>query len=144
VSGMTDPAKVLTFLDLAGHWDPSLALVMAAAVAVAFPAFRIVRGRPLSLLGAPVALPPTRPVDARLLAGSALFGAGWGLAGFCPGPAVVALVLDPPGVWPFLLGMLLGMAVFEAVDRSTARHANRPRDAAAAPRRGPSSRSPTP
>jgi len=140
VSGMTDPAKVQTFLDLAGHWDPSLALVMAAAVAIAFPAFRTVRRHARSLLGAPVALPPTSPVDARLLAGSALFGAGWGLAGFCPGPAVVALFIDPRGVGAFMLGMLLGMIGFEAFERWSRRRAKGAGDPAAARRPQPSGR----
>ena len=121
VSGMADPAKVLSFLDVGGRWDPSLALVMVAAVAVAFPAFRFARGRPRALLDVPMALPPAGRIDGRLLAGSAIFGIGWGLAGFCPGPAIVAFVVDHRAAAPFLVGMVTGMAAFEALERRRAR-----------------------
>ena len=89
VAGMANPAKVLAFLDVTGHWDPSLALVMVGAIAVAAPAFFWVRRRPRTLLGETVQLPSSRRIDRRLLAGSTLFGIGWGMAGICPGPAWV-------------------------------------------------------
>ena len=86
VSGMADPAKVLGFLDLAGHWDPSLAFVMGGAIAVGVVAFAVARRRTVSLLGAEMKLPTARTIDRRLVGGSLLFGVGWGVAGFCPGP----------------------------------------------------------
>src|SRR3954463_12799782 len=85
VSGMANPAKVLGFLDLAGPWDPSLALVMAGAVAVGLVAFAVAKGRSVSWLGAGMELPTARHIDGRLMIGSLLFGIGWGIAGFCPG-----------------------------------------------------------
>lgn len=118
VAGMTNPAKVQAFLDLAGAWDPSLAFVMAAAVAVALPAFRWARRRPRAWSGAPLQLDlPTR-IDTRLLAGAALFGVGWGASGFCPGPAVVALATGgDAGVAAlfFVPAMLAGMALHDRV-----------------------------
>jgi uncharacterized protein len=113
VSGMTDPGKVVGFLDLAGEWDPSLALVMGGAIAVGLFGFSLARKRSASVLGGPMRLPPAGVVDSRLLIGSAVFGVGWGLAGFCPGPAVVA---TGAGHWQALLfsaAMLAGMAVHE-------------------------------
>ncbi len=91
LSGMTDPDKVLNFLDVAGRWDPSLALVMGGALAVSLPGFAWVRKRQASLCGDPLAAMPPPRIDARLLAGSALFGIGWGIAGYCPGPALANL-----------------------------------------------------
>jgi uncharacterized protein len=117
VSGMADPAKVLGFLDLAGRWDPSLAFVMGGAIAVGALAFGFAARRGTTLLGAPLHLPPTRPIDARLVSGSLLFGIGWGLAGFCPGPALVALGMGQSKAWLFVAAMLAGMALFEAVER---------------------------
>jgi uncharacterized protein len=117
VSGMANPAKVLGFLDLAGRWDPSLALVMAGAVAVGIIGFAVARRRTRSWLGLPMRLPSTRVVDRRLVAGGLLFGAGWGLAGFCPGPALVAL---GAGYWQaavFVAAMLAGMALHERFER---------------------------
>ena len=114
VSGMSDPAKVLGFLDLAGAWDPSLALVMAGAVAVGLVAFRLFRDRSRSLLGMPLQMPTARRIDRRLLAGSALFGIGWGLAGICPGPALVLLGAGSPPGMLFTAGLLGGMTAFEA------------------------------
>lgn len=106
VSGMVDPAKVLGFLDVAGDWDPSLACVMAGAIPVAALGFALARR-----LGRPVA-PPPRAIDGRLLGGAALFGVGWGLAGYCPGPALASLGF---GLWQpalFVLAMLAGMGLF--------------------------------
>jgi uncharacterized membrane protein YedE/YeeE len=117
VSGMADPAKVLGFLDLAGAWDPSLALVMAGAIAIGLPAFFIAGRRSRSLLGAAMQLPAARRIDRRLVAGSLLFGIGWGLAGFCPGPALVALSLGGVKALLFVAAMLLGMGLFEWLER---------------------------
>jgi hypothetical protein len=113
LSGMADPAKVLGFLDLAGQWDPSLAMVMVGAIALAAVAFAWVRGRATSLLGDPVQLPAKRAIDRRLIVGALLFGAGWGLAGFCPGPALVALGVGAPKAVVFVGAMLAGMGLFE-------------------------------
>lgn len=113
LSGMADPAKVLGFLDLAGAWDPSLALVMVGAIALAAVAFARVRGRARSLLGDPLQLPTKRAIDRRLIVGALLFGAGWGLAGFCPGPALVALGMGVPHALVFVAAMLAGMGLFE-------------------------------
>ena len=122
LAGMSDPARIVAFLDVTGRWDPSLALVLLAAIATAFPAFQVARRRTRALLGDPMALPDARRIDARLVAGSVLFGLGWGIAGLCPGPAVVAMVLDPFAVGPFLLGMLVGMVAFERYQRRRALH----------------------
>ncbi|MBC7602309.1 MAG: YeeE/YedE family protein, partial [Ramlibacter sp.] len=92
VSGMSNPAKVLGFLDIAGPWDPSLAFVMGGAIAVGAIAFALARRRSLSFLGAAMKLPTSRDIDKRLIGGSVLFGIGWGIAGFCPGPALVSLM----------------------------------------------------
>jgi uncharacterized protein len=113
VSGMSDPAKVLGFLDLAGFWDPSLAFVIAGAVPVAFVGFRIVARRSTTPLGEPIHWPRTRKIDARLVLGSALFGIGWGLAGICPGPAFVLLGMAQAPALIFLPAMLAGMGLFE-------------------------------
>lgn len=121
VSGMANPAKVLGFLDLAGAWDPSLALVMGGAVAVGFFAFRVARKRSRSLLGAEMKLPGTGPIDRRLVAGSVLFGMGWGLAGFCPGPGLVALGMGEPKAAVFVIAMLAGMALFELAEKRRGR-----------------------
>lgn len=112
LSGMADPGKVLGFLDLAGRWDPSLAFVMAGAIAVAAPAFAWVRVRNAAWRGAALHLPTSRAVDRRLMAGSVIFGIGWGLAGFCPGPALVALGMGVGPAVVFVGAMLVGMAVF--------------------------------
>ena len=112
VSGMANPAKVLGFLDLAGQWDPSLALVMAGAITVGFFAFLIAKNRTRSLIGAEMKLPKASAINSRLLAGSALFGAGWGVAGFCPGPGLVALGMGEPKALVFVAAMLVGMAIF--------------------------------
>ena len=117
VSGMANPAKVLGFLDITGAWDPSLAFVMAGAIGVGFVAFRIARGRSASLLGAPMSLPTSQAIDRRLMAGSLLFGIGWGIAGFCPGPAFVALGFGATKAAVFIAAMLAGMLVFELFER---------------------------
>jgi uncharacterized membrane protein YedE/YeeE len=117
LSGMADPAKVLGFLDLAGAWDPSLMFVMGGAVGVAAVAVAAARHRQRSLLGEPMQWPAAAAVDRRLLAGALMFGIGWGLAGFCPGPAIVALGLGQAEAGVFVAAMLAGMALFEWVDR---------------------------
>ncbi|MGO4609211.1 DUF6691 family protein [Variovorax sp. 2RAF20] len=117
VSGMANPAKVLGFLDLAGAWDPSLAFVMGGAVIVSAAAFLFARRRKLSLLGAPIMLPTARRIDRRLVGGSLLFGVGWGVAGFCPGPALVSLGMGEFKAVVFLGAMLLGMGLFELIEQ---------------------------
>ena len=113
VSGMANPAKVLGFLDLTGAWDPSLALVMAGAIGISFFAFLFAKKRSRSLMGADMKLPTGRSIDRRLVIGSTLFGIGWGVAGFCPGPGLVALGMGEVKALIFVAAMLAGMAVFE-------------------------------
>lgn len=117
VSGMANPAKVLGFLDLGGSWDPSLAFVMGGAVAVAAVAFTFARGRKKSLLGADMKLSTSRVIDRRLVLGSILFGVGWGIAGFCPGPGLVALGMGEVKALAFVIAMLAGMGIFELLER---------------------------
>ena len=113
VAGMANPEKVLGFLDLAGAWDPSLALVMAGAIAVGSGAYALMRQRTRTLLGAPVRLPVERAIDRPLVLGSLVFGVGWGLAGICPGPALVLAGYGAIKGLVFLAAMLTGSAVFE-------------------------------
>ena len=120
LSGMADPAKVLGFLDLAGAWDPSLALVMGGALAVGLVAFAMAKRRTVSLLGEPMRLPTARRIDTRLVGGSLLFGVGWGVAGFCPGPALVALGMGKAKAVLFVAAMLAGMGAFELIERHRA------------------------
>ena len=117
LSGMANPAKVLGFLDLFGRWDPSLAFVMGGAVAVSAVAFFIARRRSVSLLGGAMKLPTARQIDRRLVLGSMLFGIGWGIAGFCPGPALVALGMGEAKAAVFMAAMLAGMGLFELIER---------------------------
>jgi len=123
VSGMADPAKVLGFLDLAGAWDPSLAFVMAGAISVAAVAFGVARKRTVSFLGAAMNLPKTRRIDRRLVAGSLMFGIGWGVAGFCPGPGLVALGMGEIKALVFVVAMLAGMGLYEVLERRKQRQA---------------------
>jgi uncharacterized membrane protein YedE/YeeE len=112
VSGMTRPSKVLGFLDVFGSWDPSLALVMLGAVSVSAIGFRIARRRVGPVLGGEFSIPgPGRALEARMIAGAALFGVGWGLSGLCPGPAVVSLAGGQMGAFVFLVAMAVGMAL---------------------------------
>ena len=113
VSGMANPAKVIGFLDLAGRWDPSLALVMAGAIAVGAIAFALARTRSASFLDAPMRLPTDKQIDRRLLAGALVFGVGWGIAGFCPGPALVAIGMGSAKAVVFVVAMLAGMGIFQ-------------------------------
>jgi uncharacterized membrane protein YedE/YeeE len=117
LSGMTDPGKVLGFLDLFGAWDPSLALVMGGAILVGFIAFALAKKRTTTFLGGVLRLPTSTQMDKPLVIGSLLFGAGWGLAGFCPGPAVVSMADGQPKALVFVLAMLVGMVGFELMDR---------------------------
>ncbi|WP_346839699.1 YeeE/YedE family protein [Microbulbifer sp. SAOS-129_SWC] len=119
LSGMANPEKVLGFLDLFGNWDPSLALVMAGAIAVGLPVFFIAGRRGRSLLGEQMQIPTSRDIDRPLVLGALLFGIGWGLAGFCPGPAVVASGAGEPKALVFTAAMLVGMLLFSVVDRRT-------------------------
>ena len=117
VSGMANPAKVLGFLDLTGAWDPSLALVMAGAIGISFFAFLFAKKRSRSLIGADMKLPTGRSIDRRLVIGSTLFGIGWGVAGFCPGPGLVALGLGEVKALIFVAAMLAGMVLFELLEK---------------------------
>ncbi|MYN10389.1 YeeE/YedE family protein [Pseudoduganella aquatica] len=117
VSGMTNPAKVTGFLDLAGRWDPSLAFVMGGAIGVGLVAFRLAGKRSKSLLDQPMRLPTASMIDRRLVIGSLAFGVGWGLAGYCPGPALASLASGGAKPLIFTAAMLAGMAIFELVER---------------------------
>ena len=116
LSGMTDPGKVQGFLDLAGAWDPSLALVRGGAIAVGFFAFALARRRTTSFLGGALQMPAARDIDKPLVVGSLIFGAGWGLAGFCPGPAVVSMASGEIKALVFVAAMLAGMLAFKLLD----------------------------
>jgi uncharacterized membrane protein YedE/YeeE len=113
LAGMTQPLKVKGFLDLAGAWDPSLAFVMGGAIAFAAVAFARAARRTRSWTGAPMEIPGSRAIDARLIFGGVLFGTGWGIAGFCPGPAIVALGSGMGAAGLFVAAMLLGMLVHD-------------------------------
>ncbi len=117
LSGMTDPGKVLGFLDLAGAWDPSLALVMGGAIAVGFFAFGAAKNRTTNFFGGALHLPTAKDIDKRLVIGGLLFGAGWGLAGFCPGPGIVTMATGEPKAVVFVIAMIAGMLVFQFTDR---------------------------
>ena len=115
VSGMTNPAKIIAFLDLAGPWDPSLIFVMGGAVLVGLIAFYLAKKRTESFLGGAMHIPTRRDIDRPLIIGSALFGVGWGLAGFCPGPALVSLGTGELKVVVFVIAMLAGMVLFDVL-----------------------------
>lgn len=117
VSGMTDPSKVIGFLDLAGRWDPSLAFVMVGAIIVGLIGYAVARKRTAAFLGGAMHIPTARQIDRRLVLGSLVFGAGWGLAGFCPGPAIVSLGAGQDKAVVFVIAMLAGMAAYEAAER---------------------------
>jgi uncharacterized protein len=118
VSGMTDPGKVIGFLDVTGIWDPSLAFVMAGAILVGFFAFMVAQRRTANFLGGAMHLPQTRDIDLRLVGGSMVFGIGWGLAGFCPGPALVSFGSGQDKAAVFVAAMLAGMLVYALAGRS--------------------------
>ncbi|CAG9201241.1 GENE II AND X PROTEINS [Burkholderia gladioli] len=121
ISGMANPAKVLGFLDIAGNWDPSLAFVMGGAIAVGSIGFAMARRLERSLFNAPISLPSATRIDRRLLAGSTVFGMGWGLAGFCPGPALVSAGGGQLEAMLFVVAMLVGMKLFALAERRAAR-----------------------
>ncbi|ADP19491.1 hypothetical protein AXYL_06198 [Achromobacter xylosoxidans A8] len=121
ISGMANPAKVLGFLDLAGAWDPSLAFVMGGAVLVTAAGFALLRRRRASLSGEPMRWPTATQVDLRLAVGSVAFGAGWGLAGFCPGPALVAAAAGVTEALIFVAAMVAGMAIFSVLEKFKSR-----------------------
>lgn len=119
ISGMTDPLKVQAFLDLAGQWDPTLALVMGGGLLVTLPGFWLLRRRSAPLLEPRFYLPTRKDIDARLIGGAACFGIGWGLAGFCPGPALASLVSFDPAILIFVAAMLAGMALADRLPTAT-------------------------
>lgn len=118
ISGMTDPAKVIGFLDIAGKWNPSLAFVMAGAILVSYFAFRVAQKQSMTIIGHPVALPTKKEIDARLIAGSITFGVGWGLAGYCPGPALASIATGDEKPIVFVIAMLTGMAIYEILQKN--------------------------
>lgn len=121
LAGMTDPGKVIGFLDLFGNWDPSLAFVMGGAIAVGAVAFGMAKKRTSNFLGGAMRLPTSNDINPRLVVGSLLFGAGWGLAGFCPGPALVSLGAGQDKAVVFVIAMVLGMLAFEWLERRKAK-----------------------
>jgi uncharacterized membrane protein YedE/YeeE len=117
LAGMTNPAKVIGFLDITGTWDPSLAFVMGGGILVAIVAFRFAKKRTVNFLGGAMRMPTSDMIDKRLVIGSLLFGAGWGMAGFCPGPALTSMGTGNPKAVIFVIAMIVGMALFELADR---------------------------
>lgn len=118
LSGMTNPAKVLGFLDLFGLWDPSLAFVMGGAILVGIFAFALARKRTTNFFGGAMHLPKATHIDKRLVVGSLMFGVGWGLAGFCPGPVLVSMAAGHDKALVFVAAMLIGMMIFEIAERA--------------------------
>jgi len=117
ISGMTDPSKVIGFLDFAGKWDPSLVFVMGGAILVSIFVFRFAAAHPRTILGEPIKLPTTQHIDRRLVFGGLTFGVGWGLAGYCPGPALASILTGDSKPLIFTMAMLGGMAIFEIQNR---------------------------
>lgn len=120
LSGMVNPAKVLNFMDVAGDWDPTLLFVMGAALAVTLIGYRIVLARPQPLFESEFRLPARTQIDGRLVAGAVMFGLGWGLTGFCPGPAVASLVFGFWQSWLFVAAMALGIIALRMIDSRSA------------------------
>lgn len=119
ISEMVNPAKVIAFLDLAGAWNPSLGLVMAGAIAVALPAFYVAKRKQNSVCGMEMHLPNNKTIDTRLIVGSLTFGVGWGVAGFCPAPALVSAATGQWQAIVFSLAMIVGFYVFSVLERKT-------------------------
>lgn len=117
IAGMTQPIKIIAFLDVTGDWDPSLLLVMASATLVYFLCYRWITQRRAPLLAEKFSLPTAKQIDARLITGSVLFGIGWGLSGYCPGPALVALPSLAPATVVFVASMLAGMVLFKLIEK---------------------------
>ena len=117
LSGMTDTANVQNFLDITGHWDPSLMFVMVGEIMVSTVAFLWIKGRSTSLLSLPINLSQNTVIDSQLMMGSALFGVGWGLVGFCPGPAIVSLTTQPQQAGLFVASMAIGMVAFNVIKK---------------------------
>ncbi|MGQ0622641.1 MAG: DUF6691 family protein [Panacagrimonas sp.] len=115
IGGMTDPGKVISFLDLAGTWDPSLAFVMGAAICVTLPTFQLLKGRSRPLLDDRFFLPTRKDLDSQLIGGAILFGVGWGIAGLCPGPAIASLSTGAPEILAFVIAMIAGMYMRDRV-----------------------------
>ena len=115
LSGMANPKKVLDFLDIFGAWDPTLALVMIGAILVTLPVYWLFRDKTTSLLGVPIQWPKATQIDRKLVIGGLGFGAGWGLAGFCPGPAIVAAAALTPAAMVFVVAMALGVLLHRTV-----------------------------
>ncbi len=123
LGGMGDPAKIQNFLDLFGTWDPSLAFVMGGAVVVTFIGYRLVWRRPAPLAGGKFQIPARTDIDGRIILGPAIFGIGWGLGGYCPGPALTALGLGAPGTLVFVPAMVAGMWLARSMAERTAKPA---------------------
>jgi uncharacterized membrane protein YedE/YeeE len=117
ISDMINPAKIIAFLDIGGAWDPSLLVVMGAALGVAFLGYRIVLAREKPIFDEQFQLPTKTVIDRPLLVGSALFGAGWGLAGLCPGPAISAAALGHGGIYVFLVALFAGILAKDGLKR---------------------------
>lgn len=126
LSGMTDPSKVIGFLDLAGNWDPSLAFVMGGAILVNSIAYYFAKGRSRAWLGDVMRLPTSTRIDRRLVLGGLVFGAGWGLAGYCPGPAIASVAQGGAKPVIFVLAMLAGMTIYEIQNRRAASRLAKP------------------
>lgn len=126
LAGMTQPAKVIAFLDPVSGWDPSLAFVMVGAIAVQFVAYRVAPHLSKPLWAATFAIPTRKDIDARLVVGAVLFGAGWGLGGYCPGPALTSAASGAPPTLVFTASMLAGMWAFTLWDTTSARSASIP------------------
>lgn len=122
LAGMANPAKVLGFLDIAGRWDPSLAFVMGGAIAVGLVGFRLARAQPMAWTGEPRAWPSLHGIDKRLMLGALVFGIGWGIAGICPGPALVLLGAGSGKGLTFVVAMLAGMAIHAMLPERAAKH----------------------
>ena len=118
LSGMTDPAKVIGFLDIGGEWNPSLAFVMVGAISVSYFAFRAAQKQSTTIIGQPVIFPMKKEIDLSLIAGSITFGIGWGLAGYCPGPALASIATGHEKPIIFFVAMLIGMGIYEVLQKA--------------------------
>lgn len=117
LSGMTNPANIIGFLNITGQWNAALMFVMVGAISVSFFGFKYAKKRGFTLLGDPITLPSNSEIDFKLIGGAALFGIGWGLAGFCPGPAIASLLTRPHEAGLFVVAMLAGMGIYELIKK---------------------------